>query len=120
MGRQGACVVGVVSNVVRVAARVAKPGGRRSYRIFFGRRLRAAGSIRNSRVDGREKIRGFLIVMALARLAAGLPLISQPLSSPLSLSFTFFFPLLAGAVFLGRQPKGMASCGFGAGRTAIA
>ena len=118
--RDRADVVVVVSSVVRVAARVARPGGRRSYRIFSGRRGRGPGSIDNSPADGREKIRGFLIVMALARLGAGLGLISQPLSPPLSLLFSLFFAVFGSAIFLGGQPAGMSSRGGGAGGTAIA
>lgn len=68
--RSGASVADVVSNVVHVAVHVAKPGGRPSYRIFSGHRGPAVESIGNSRGGGREKIRRFLIVMALAGLAA--------------------------------------------------
>ena len=120
MGREGACVVGVVSSVARVAARVARPGDRPSYRISSARRAGVAGSIDNSRADGREKIRRFLIVMALADLWGFLVLFTQPLSSPLALLFTFFFSMLAGPVLLGGQPEAMASGDGGAGGTAIA
>ena len=53
--REHAGVLGVVSSVVRVAARVAKPGDRPSYRIFSGHHARGPGSTDNSPADGREK-----------------------------------------------------------------
>ena len=118
--RDRAEVVVVVSSVVRVAARVVKPGGRRSYRIFLRRREREPGSIDNSPGDGREKIRRFLIVMALARLGAGLGLISQPLSPPLSLLSSLLFAVFGNAIFLGGQPARMSSRGGDTGRAAIA
>ncbi len=84
----------------------------------------AAGGGREALITARpmagKKIRRFLIVMALARLGAGLGLISQPLSPPLSLLFPFFFAVLGGAISLGRQPARMSSRGGGAGGTAIA
>ena len=114
-------VAGVVSSVVRVATRARKPDGRRSYRISSGRGGLVPGSIDSSPDDGREKIRRFLIVMALARLWIwGVGLLSQPFSSTLSLLFTFFFPVLAGTVILGGEPETMAAGGFGAVGTAIA
>jgi len=107
--REHAGVLVVVSSVVRVAARVARPGDRRSYRISSGRRGRGPGSIHNSPADGREKIRRFLIVMALARLGTGLGLISQPLSPPLSLLFSFLFAPFGSPISLGGQPASMSS-----------
>ena len=118
--REHAGVLVVLSSVVRVAARVVRPGDRRSYRISSGRRGRGPGSIHNSPADGREKIRRFLIVMALARLGTGLGLISQPLSPPLSLLFSFLFAPFGSPISLGGQPASMSSRRGGAGGAAIA
>jgi hypothetical protein len=82
------------------------------------------GNIDNSRGGGREKIRRFWMVMALARQVVGrgggLLFFSQPFSSPLALQFAFFLAVLAGPVILGGQPAGMASSGASALGTAVA